>query len=403
VSEMKKEKLICLKQGNDVITIYGFKPSNRWNFTMIYSGKEIRQATATSWNDVLYWLNQYPWQNMNIESGVPDFIKKIEKAKQSGPKMYYQSQQRVLDLYVRLKQGEKLNLQNLCYEYSKHAETIKEDIRSLRSVLEHYGEMIVYNSKDKLYELMTSEHSLTIGEAFVLLILLYHSRSLNKEECEQIEAKIMEMYSLQEQQKLKRFFCSYNYHYQSFQKERLLEKIDMIFQAILQKKCLSFNYQKDGTKTERIVQPLSVVFHDHAFYVAAKLVNKNKQNPIYFRIDRITDLNVLKQSFPTNEKHEYFQAGAYKNLAFNMFTGDEIIVKIKTVKWLEEYVYRAFAHAKKVAENETSIIMEMKVFGTEGILFWILAQQERVEVLEPLFLREKIKEKIIKLAKLYEI
>ncbi|WP_339192840.1 hypothetical protein NSU02_10390 [Aeribacillus sp. FSL W8-0870] len=93
---------------------------------------------------------------------------------------------------------------------SKHAETIKEDIRSLRSVLEHYGEMIVYNSKDKLYELMTSEHSLTIGEAFVLLILLYHSRSLNKEECEQIEAKIMEMYSLQEQQKLKRFFCSYN-------------------------------------------------------------------------------------------------------------------------------------------------------------------------------------------------
>jgi hypothetical protein len=77
---------------------------------MVYSGKEIRQATAASWNEVLYWLNQYPWQSMNIESGVPDFIKKIKKAKQSGPKMHYQSQQRVLDLYIRLKQGEKLNL-----------------------------------------------------------------------------------------------------------------------------------------------------------------------------------------------------------------------------------------------------------------------------------------------------
>jgi predicted DNA-binding transcriptional regulator YafY len=115
------------------------------------------------------------------------------------------------------------------------------------------------------------------------------------------------------------------------------------------------------------------------------------------------DLNVLKQCYPKNEKHEYFQAGAYKNLSFNMFTGDEVLVKIKAVKWLEEYVYRAFANAKKVAENETSIIMEIKVFGTEGILFWILGQQERVEVLEPLSLREKIKEKIFMLSKLFEI
>ena len=57
--------------------------------------------------------------------------------------------------------------------------------------------------------------------------------------------------------------------------------------------------------------------------------------------------------------------------------------------------------AEIVQQDERGYILNVEVFG-EGILMWLLSFGEQVELLKPESLRQKMKEKIGKMAEMYK-
>ncbi|KGA95872.1 hypothetical protein AJ85_18080 [Alkalihalobacillus alcalophilus ATCC 27647 = CGMCC 1.3604] len=218
----------------------------------------------------------------------------------------YSSQQRVLDIYNRLLAGESINVSNLSAEYGKHTETIKEDIRHIRFVIEQQYNSILYDAKNNTYSIEKSNDFLMSGDILILLILLYQSRSLIKEERILIEEKLINLFTLEERRKLKKFFRSYNYHYSPSQRNEIRGKINDLFHAILEQKQILFLYSKNNGLKERKVKPLTINFHDYQFYLVAEFVGKEYKTPVNFRIDKIEKITILEERFEINHTNDFF-------------------------------------------------------------------------------------------------
>lgn len=319
-----------------------------------------------------------------------------------GKETSYSAQQRILDLYQRFIQGEKINLDTVAVEYQKHKETIKEDIRTIRTFLEKRYQNIVYDKRGRYYYLNSLEGQLNKSEIVMILLHLYHSRSLTKAELLNLETKLSRFLSRAEQKQLNLFFQSFKYHFNAFQKEELLPKLGVTFQAILEQRMVKIHYY-NGHLTERIIKPLTIAYHDATLYVVAHLHEKDYPMPAKFRMDRISQCELLKEKFCVSQGANYFKPGEFMNKSFMMFGGEPVKVILKLIHWLEEYVYRAFPHAVKLGAENDSIVMEIEVLGVEGILYWILSQQERVEVIEPLELKAKVITSAKNIISVYEI
>lgn len=91
------------------------------------------------------------------------------------------------------------------------------------------------------------------------------------------------------------------------------------------------------------------------------------------------------------------------NTTFNMFNGNPVLVRLKVANVTVEYIQRALPEARIISENTTHTLMEVIVAGEEGILRWIFNQRQFVEVLSPQSLRERVKDSIKEMVKLYDM
>lgn len=181
--------------------------------------------------------------------------------------------------------------------------------------------------------------------------------------------------------------------------------IKPVLKSIINQQFLDLTYKKKTKLIKHKVRPIAVSYHEHALYLIGSIHRGDKFLPdtANFRIDRIEHIEILKEKFRANDQKNYFSTGEYEKHAFNMFSGKETKVTFKALKRLEEYAYREFPTAKKIAEDDATITMEVTVLSTTGILFWILSQQNWVEVIGPKSFREEIKVIIRKMENVYKV
>ena len=103
---------------------------------------------------------------------------------------------RILIIFSKLSNGEKVNKKSLCLLFNVSSKTIQRDIDDIRSYIsnENYGdyEEIKYNKKDKNYYLISKkEEQLEKEEILILIKILLESRALNKKELDRIINKLM--------------------------------------------------------------------------------------------------------------------------------------------------------------------------------------------------------------------
>jgi predicted DNA-binding transcriptional regulator YafY len=230
------------------------------------------------------------------------------------------------------------------------------------------------------------------------MISLYCNRSFNKTEMESLEEKFIKLFPPKEERNLRKLFSSLKYNYKPVHHGETKEKIHLLSHAIINQNKLTFLYKQKS----RIVEPYSILYHDRMYYLIASEEGEDMKR--IWRFDRIHNLKILEEHF-TRDKHEVFSSGDFANLTFNMFNGKPITVTLNVENSTVEYVQRAFPEAK-IIENHVSSFhtrMEVKVAGEEGILKWLLSQQDDIEVLSPLSLREKVQETIKNMASLYKL
>ena len=143
-------------------------------------------------------------------------------------------------------------------------------------------------------------------------------------------------------------------------------------------------------ETERVVEPYGLICKRQNWYLVAKCLNRNAIR--VFRIDQIKDALAY-----TSEKYSYpvdFDLKEYMSHNWGVMSDGEVCkVRLKFSNAIAHRVKNVVYHSSQVLEEELadgSVILSFTVCGIDEMKTWIIQWGNRVEVLEPAWLREDI-------------
>lgn len=167
---------------------------------------------------------------------------------------------------------------------------------------------------------------------------------------------------------------------------------------------MRFTYTKFISKDTQCVtlEPYCVKLHERRWYVLGRNVQKNSLRT--YALDRISDITMLDTSYvmPNDFNGEDYYADC-----FGVMHDDNIkpeIVRLKVKKAQCDYYRSLPLHWSQTEEQECEdySIFQMFVRPTFDFIQQLLAQREFTEVLEPVSLRQEMKEIIQKMLGNYE-
>ncbi|MEH7085426.1 WYL domain-containing protein [Neobacillus drentensis] len=357
-----------------------------------------------SWNDAVNLLEEYDWANYEVDKidlTFADMIGEARRRSLAQRRRPYNAQQRLLEILKRLESNETLVMENATEEFGVGRDQIQRDIRTINEFLAHSNKNVEYIRAKKGYELNVRGDYFTLDDALIVLLLLYGTRALNKEELKQFSNKMISLFSQVEQIKLREFFQSYLYHYQPVQEQSLFELFYKCFQAISEKRTLKFTYTNNKGETSiKEVIPYTITYHDSKFYLFARLKGTVDESPRAFQMDRIQDCGITNQSFRLESSD--IKIGEYVRRSFNMYVGDLQEVRLKVKDSNIPYLKRRFPKVSISPSIDNQWFdVELEVYGLQGIKLWILQQGQFVKVVAPLELREKVKQDISEMYQMY--
>lgn len=195
--------------------------------------------------------------------------------------------------------------------------------------------------------------------------------------------------------------------------EEIYITIDHLNSAITQNKMVKFIYRrrnidkkKGRNYTEKTmnVSPYALIWKDDHYYLVCN--NPKYDNLMNLRIDRMKKLTVLEDSArPFGEVSEYknvFDTVDYSSKMFNMFSGSVCDVKLICNLSLQEEMLDRFGkniplRAVDMEHFETTV----EAAVSDGLASWIMQYGGKVEVVEPVELREIISKKAASVLSVY--
>ena len=173
-----------------------------------------------------------------------------------------------------------------------------------------------------------------------------------------------------------------------------------VFQAWRERRTLSLTYQKGSTGevTQRKFEAHIVASHKGNWY--AKGVDLSEKKVITLAIFRIQKAELLRSNFEINK--EILQE-TKRNGLFNYPKIENI--KVKCSSNIAYYLYEQRKAKKLVIElqSDKSLIVTLPPSPEIEAIRWILGEGGNVEVLEPLYLRQKIHDLAMKTAEVNKV
>lgn len=313
--------------------------------------------------------------------------------------MYLNRIQRLLKIInlINNKKGlTRKKLASLCGKVS--IKTISRDINTLRMM----GYDLIYDHKEGYkfinHDFLSVNQNFASIEILLLISSLRANKTLSPDLIINIENKLISLLPERAKENLNKLIDTTTVNdigSADFQKEseEILSKLE---RAISERRKVKFDYSSAGSAVDKAIKshkviPYSLIWQRDRCYLLGDLVYKDFPL-IHYRLDRITNLKLLGESgSPPSD----FDVGRYLAETWKMFSGRRVKVKIK---FHEE--------VKHIFENRVSPLLEKKVErldnhhylfvghirGTEGLKTDLLALGNKCEVLEPNWLREKLKE-----------
>lgn len=174
----------------------------------------------------------------------------------------------------------------------------------------------------------------------------------------------------------------------------LKEKITLLKQAIKSSTCVEFSYSSgDGTVTNRIIEPHTLVDKGRSWYVYGFCYTRQAFR--LFKLTRIKDVKFCKEGFIRKEidlsdlpwDKDWFQPE--KVISLKLAFNPKIQRLIEEVFGLEN-----------IEDDEA--IVNVDIPEDEWLYGFILSFADKVEVLEPSYLREIIRERALNTFNLYK-
>ena len=162
--------------------------------------------------------------------------------------------------------------------------------------------------------------------------------------------------------------------------------------AIINKNIIRFTYFSSNEKeTSREVKPIRLLFKGWDWYVYTFCLLRNEFR--YFKLSRIRDLKILDENF----EDSYEDVVLIKKMEYK----DTVHVKLKFDRKVAFRVYDEMGDIKE--DEEGNLYAEIELPNDYNLYNYIFSFGESVEVLEPIEIRNNIRDMINKMSKKYII
>jgi predicted DNA-binding transcriptional regulator YafY len=171
--------------------------------------------------------------------------------------------------------------------------------------------------------------------------------------------------------------------------------LKVIHNAIAENQIIEFQYENaKGEVRHRKVEPMTLLFKGYAWYLFSFCLYRNDYR--LFRLSRIKDVNVLEEKFARRDKthKEYFRESYQSAKLVNIILKFSPKIKQKVIEY--------FGEESVNIQEDGNIIVKFTYPEDDYIYSIILGFEEHIEILEPTYIRERLKEKVEKILSLYK-
>lgn len=313
-------------------------------------------------------------------------------------KLDFQKNRRILSIYTKLMDGQLVKKFDMAAQFQVTEKSIQRDIDTIRDYLDFQAaeqgvrNYLIYDYKEKAYRLETpNKFHLTNSEIFAISKILLSSRAFTKEEMLDILDRLVAGCVPKGNQKLvNELLSNEKFHYVELRHHKsFLDKLWTLGQAITEKRIIEIRYKKLGERgiVDRKIEPLAILFSEYYFYLVGFIENIDKEKcfqnpedtfPTIYRVDRIEELNVLKEHFQIPYANRFEEGEFRKRIQF-MQGGKLQKIKFTCNSDTIEAVLDRLPTAQVLSENDGIYTVQAEVFG-KGIDMWLKSQGERIKL-----------------------
>ena len=301
--------------------------------------------------------------------------------------MYRDKAFRALEIYDRLRKGEKLLKEKLANEYGVSLKTIQRDIVELRHYLyekkNEIGEFkIKVENKCYVYKAVAeSDTTLTQQEILAVCKILLESRALTKNEMIPLIKKFQKQLSYESKREVDDLILDELHHYIELQHGKdLLESLWNLSIAIREKKLITFDYTRmDKRKTKKEVKPAAIMFSEYYFYLISYGLNVEEDMPLVFRVDRMSNIKYRDERFYIPYK-DRFEDGEFRKRIQFMYSGKLKKFTFEFSGPSLEAVLDRLPTAKVIKTQGKVHTITAECYG-DGIKMWLNSQGDNVKII----------------------
>lgn len=180
-------------------------------------------------------------------------------------------------------------------------------------------------------------------------------------------------------------------------KEELFKLINIAITRNQTMKIVYYTFSRDSVG-DREIDCYKLIFKDGFWYLIAFC--HDRESVRLFRVDRIREAVVLDKYFTPPENFNFEE---YMGAAWQMERGEEFVFKVRFSGESVRYVKETQFHQTQriIEEDDGTIIYTAKACGYKSVMRWILGFGSEAEVLEPVELREKVRDELFKSTERY--
>ncbi|MCR4933572.1 MAG: WYL domain-containing protein [Lachnospiraceae bacterium] len=300
----------------------------------------------------------------------------------------------------RLLQKDIIDLLRTNYGMDCERRSIKNNIISLREM----GYDIVL---EKGYYLKTREF--TDAELRLLIDCVFTSGSITDKEAHQLVEKL-EKFS-------NKYFKSHVTHIHSTssgrnaENQKVMDSIATIDTAISKGKKISFSYLQYGIDLKLhakrdmryVVSPYQMINNKGKYFLIG---NYGEYDGIsHYRLDRITDVEILNENRKPMKSvkglEKGFNISKFISEHVYMYSGDSERIKLRTNENMIDTIIDSFGKDIRIELGEGSDVFVSLTCNQNAFFFWAMQYGQKIEVLAPESIRERLKQAALDAYKKY--
>ena len=179
--------------------------------------------------------------------------------------------------------------------------------------------------------------------------------------------------------------------------EKIYYNVDDLHNAISLGKQITFTYNQwiiDYGSVEKIkrvprkngelykVSPLALSWDDENYYLIA--YDEESCKIKHYRVDKMQDINVLKDDRVGEEAFEKFDIASYTKTVFSMFGGEEVSVKLSVDNSLIGVIVDRFGKNIFIEkESDNTFVINVKIALSPQFFGWLFGLGTKVKILAP--------------------